>query len=212
MPVTTTSLLTSASWKYAPPSPAREAQIQRRFFARAKSSGGTVPYAASAVSMSATASLGSAYILATAPGTACPIFSGHDGSASGDSSRIVKLIVSLQLVSYREGKGSRECQATTPQTPRPGSEKSRPATAAAAPAIGARTDNNFEERLLNGSANDNDDPRFRGRLRWKEPRDEAGLSPRSRPAARMSMPAFFCRTFGPIWRCSIAAAVRRRSQ
>src|SRR6516164_3974270 len=105
MPVTTTSLLTSASWKYAPPSPAREAQIQRRFFAGAKSSGGTVPYAASAVSMSARASLGSAYILATAPGTAWLIFSGHDGSASGDNSRIVKLIARLRLIHITAGQG-----------------------------------------------------------------------------------------------------------
>src|SRR6516165_1653958 len=100
MPVTTTSLLTSASWKYAPPSPARDAQIQRNRFARAKSSSGTVPYAASAVSISARASLGSAYILATAPGTARLIFSGHDGSASGDSSRIVKLISWLRAGSH----------------------------------------------------------------------------------------------------------------
>src|SRR6516162_934200 len=103
MPVTTTSLLTSASWKYAPPSPAREAQIQRSFLARANSSGGTVPYAASAVSMSTRASLGSAYILATAPGTAALIFSGQDGSTSGDSNRIVKLIGQLQ--SYGSGHG-----------------------------------------------------------------------------------------------------------
>src|SRR5260370_40995078 len=47
--------------------------------------------------MSASASLGSAYVLATAPGTARLIFSGHDGSASGASSRIVKLIGQLQL-------------------------------------------------------------------------------------------------------------------
>src|SRR5712691_5910622 len=99
MPVTTTSLLTSASYTCRPaqPGPARDAQIHRNFFALAKSSGGTVPYAASVVSMSARASLGSAYILATVPGTARLIFPGHDGSASGDSSRIVKLIARLQL-------------------------------------------------------------------------------------------------------------------
>src|SRR6266404_2767950 len=48
--------------------------------------------------MSARAALGPAYALAAAPGTAPPIFSSQDGSASGDSSRIVKLIGRLQLV------------------------------------------------------------------------------------------------------------------
>src|SRR6266851_8204370 len=48
--------------------------------------------------MSASASLGSACALTTAPGTACLIFSGHDGSASGASNRIVKLIGYLQPV------------------------------------------------------------------------------------------------------------------
>jgi hypothetical protein len=66
------------------------------------------------VSMSATTSLGSAYALGTAPGTAWPIFSGQDGSASCDSNRIVKLIGKLQLVHMSAGSGSCECRATTP--------------------------------------------------------------------------------------------------
>jgi hypothetical protein len=61
------------------------------------------PVRASAVSMSVRASLGSAYALATEPGTARPIFSGHDGSASGDNSRMVKLIAQLQLVHMAAG-------------------------------------------------------------------------------------------------------------
>jgi hypothetical protein len=81
----------------AAPNPARLAQIQRNRFARAKSSAGTVPKAASAVSMSARASLGLAKILATTPGTARRIFSGQDGSASPDSSRMVKLIAPSRL-------------------------------------------------------------------------------------------------------------------
>jgi hypothetical protein len=48
--------------------------------------------------MSPKASLGSAYALAMAPGTARLIFTGHDGSASGDSSSVVKLTGQLQLV------------------------------------------------------------------------------------------------------------------
>src|SRR5436309_2648499 len=63
--------------------------------------------------MSPRASSGSAYALTTAPGTARLIFSGHDGSASGDSSRIVKLIAQLQLV-QPQVRGCCEGEATTP--------------------------------------------------------------------------------------------------
>jgi len=85
---------------HVPPSPARPGAGRTdppQFLRFGEEFCGTVPYAASVVSMSARASLGSAYILATVPGTARLIFPGHDGSASGDSSRIVKLIARLQL-------------------------------------------------------------------------------------------------------------------
>jgi hypothetical protein len=48
--------------------------------------------------MSASLCLGSAYISAMVPGTVRLIFSGHDGSASGDNSMIMKLIGQLKLV------------------------------------------------------------------------------------------------------------------
>jgi hypothetical protein len=53
--------------------------------------------------MSISASPGSAYTLATAPGTARLIFSGQDGSASADNSRIVKLIGRLRLIHTAAG-------------------------------------------------------------------------------------------------------------
>jgi hypothetical protein len=101
MPVTTTSLL-----------PAHGRNRHRRarrggrtdpaqLLARAKSSGGRVPWAASAVS--ARASSGTVDVFATAPGTVRLIFSGHDGSACGDSGKIVKFITPLQLVRVPAG-------------------------------------------------------------------------------------------------------------
>src|SRR5260370_19618792 len=70
--------------------------------------------------MSARASLGSAYALATAPGTARAIYSGHDGSTSGDSSRIVKLIRQLQPVSHTGRIGDvANMRQRARRTPRP---------------------------------------------------------------------------------------------
>jgi hypothetical protein len=42
-------------------------------------------------------------VFATAPGTVRLIFSGHDGSACGDSGKIVKFITPLQLVRVPAG-------------------------------------------------------------------------------------------------------------
>src|SRR6266446_6206151 len=50
--------------------------------------------------MSVRASLGAQNALATAPGTACRIFSGHDVSTSGGSSRILKLMALLLWSSH----------------------------------------------------------------------------------------------------------------